>query len=441
MWLLCRIFFYAVVFILAYRLVVIKDNFALPLPPWCAAVIRFRALLFPGSPDDVGNTYATFPLPSRLFLLVRMGIYAANSAVWLCLWTVDDILYPAYRDVPISKPVFLVGGFRTGSTSLHRALNLDAERYVTPRFLELVFPFIVFHKFLDFLEGLDKKLGTSIIHKIEARAQAAIGPEIMAQHPMSFYEAEEDDVLFAAWHLSGWYTGTMFPSASAWIACGQTSTFPEASKLKMWQFYQRVVQKVLWRRGQGRAYLSKSHLIEFMPTVAKMCPDAHFVGTVRNPCDTFVSWYALSQSASLVMGRWQLPTADAVKAHYVFWDKFGKKECDFFRDAATKRGAGGTACATNKTLVPFVEYMDNQVACVKGLYKDMRITVSKEFDEALKNDEERHRNYKQTRTYTNPTLEELGTSAKEVEDKMGHYIEFFKLQRPKKDEAAASTKK
>ena len=31
-------------------------------------------------------------------------------------------------------------------------------------------------------------------------------------------------------------------------------------------------------------------------------PNAKFVGTVRNPKDTFVSWYALAQAASKVMG-------------------------------------------------------------------------------------------------------------------------------------------
>lgn len=50
------------------------------------------------------------------------------------------------------NPVFLVGGFRTGSTSLHRALSLDEERYVSPRFVELAMPFLCLHYFLDFLE-------------------------------------------------------------------------------------------------------------------------------------------------------------------------------------------------------------------------------------------------------------------------------------------------
>lgn len=43
----------------------------------------------------------------------------------------------------------------------------------------------------------------------------------MARHPMSFYEAEEDDILHAAWHLTGWYIGTMFPDGEAWIESGQ----------------------------------------------------------------------------------------------------------------------------------------------------------------------------------------------------------------------------
>ena len=188
-------------------------------------------------------------------------------------------------------------GFRTGSTSLHRALSLDAERYVSPRFVELAMPFLCLHYFLDFLEAVDAKVGTTFILKIEKKFQQIMGEECMARHPMSFYEAEEDDILHAAWHLTGWYIGTMFPDADAWIESGQmVASYSVAEQDKMFTFYERSLQKVLYRRGKGRCLLSKSHLIEFMFILERKIPSATFVGTVRNPKDTFVSWYALAQA-------------------------------------------------------------------------------------------------------------------------------------------------
>ncbi|GMH46300.1 hypothetical protein TrRE_jg741, partial [Triparma retinervis] len=163
----------------------------------------------------------------------------------------------------------------------------------------LFFPFLTIQFLLDGLEWVDKKFGTSIIDGIEKKFQKVLGEDCMARHPMAYYEAEEDDVLLAAWHLTGWYIGTMFPDSDAWIASGQqTASYSEPEQDKMYNFYLRSIQKVLYRRGEGRELLSKSHLIEFMFIIEKNIPNAKFIGTVRNPKDTFVSWYALAQAAS-----------------------------------------------------------------------------------------------------------------------------------------------
>ena len=53
---------------------------------------------------------------------------------------IDDIIWgKEYRKVSLDGSIFLVGGFRTGSTSLHRALAMDEERFVSPQFIEVTF--------------------------------------------------------------------------------------------------------------------------------------------------------------------------------------------------------------------------------------------------------------------------------------------------------------
>ncbi|GMI42716.1 hypothetical protein TeGR_g1201 [Tetraparma gracilis] len=393
----------------AHRLVHNPDPFTLPLPPATAAWIRLRALLSPGA--------SKFPLKNRMFLLLRAAIYLLGSVSWLVLWSLDDLIFFAYRSTPLTNPIFLVGGFRTGSTSLHRALSLDEKKYVSPRFVELALPFLSVHFFLDFLEWLDGRFGTSCIKRIEAKFHQIIGPEAMARHPMHYYEAEEDDILHAAWHLSGWYIGTMFPDADAWVASGQMGKYPPAEREKCFKFYERALQKVLWRRGNGRTLLSKSHLIEFMFTLEEKIPSATFVGTVRNPKDTFVSWYGLAQAASKVMGGgWCLATKDAVDVHLRFWDLFSEAEMKFWGDEKK-----------NKILVPFNDYIKDQDATVRKIYKGMDVKVEADFEKALRDDAERHANYKEKRAYKNDTLEELGTSGDAVEKRMRRYIDFFKL--------------
>lgn len=91
-----------------------------------------------------------------------------------------------------------------------------------------------------------------------------------------------------------------------------------------------VMQKVLYRRGNGRLLLSKSHLIEFVQILADHIPDAKFVDIVRHPKDSFVSWLALQQAGSRVFVRYQFPEKEAVEAHLKFWTLFFAKEMEYF---------------------------------------------------------------------------------------------------------------
>ena len=323
----------------------------------------------------------------------------------------------------MKNPVFLVGGFRTGSTSLHRALSLDSDRYCSPRFVELAFPFLTIHFLLDGLEWIDKKFGTAIIDGIEKKFQKVLGEECMARHPMAYYEAEEDDVLLAAWHLTGWYICTMFPDSEAWISSGQqTASYSKGEQDKSYMFYLRSIQKVLYRRGDGRELLSKSHLIEFMFILERNIPNAKFVGTVRNPKDTFVSWYALAQAASKVMAAgWNLSVRSAVDSHLKFWDLFTAAELKFFGKDEKDRG-------DNKVLVPFKTYIASQEDTVRSIYEKFKLPMSEHFEKALVADNDNHKAYKAKRGYDNPSLEDLGISGKVVEERLSEYIDTYKLK-------------
>jgi len=47
--------------------------------------------------------------------------------------------------------------------------------------LEIVFPFMIIHKFLDCLEWCDQKVGTKFIYFVDAFFKGLCGPEILAR--------------------------------------------------------------------------------------------------------------------------------------------------------------------------------------------------------------------------------------------------------------------
>ena len=80
--------------------------------------------------------------------------------------------------------------------------------------------------------------------------------------------------------------------------------------VEIFKVYQRCIQKVLYRRGNGRTFLSKSHLIEFVELLSDNIPDAKFIDIVRHPKDSIVSWMALQSAGSRRFVNYEFPKKD-----------------------------------------------------------------------------------------------------------------------------------
>jgi len=323
-----------------------------------------------------------------------------------------------------------MGGFRTGSTSLHRTLALDKERFITPRILEITFPFITLHKFFDFLEALDNKYNTSFIERINKFLQNAVGEDVMKRHPMSFFAAEEDDLIFSSIHGCGYYAGIQFPTESTFLKLGQISKFSDQEKERCFQLYCRVNQKVMYRRGNGKTLLAKSHLIEMVEILNKKLPDAKFVDIVRHPKDSFGSWIGLQQAASSVFAKAAFPADQVTNIHYKFWDLYFTKEMEIFNKKNVKEENTNNSNMYNSkfTQLTFKEYVVDPVGVAKMLYNKWNMPYEgTQFKKEVEASVSDHKKYKSKHTYRNPTLEELGTNLKIIEERYSEYIEVCKL--------------
>lgn len=60
-------------------------------------------------------------------------------------------------------------------------MALDEHRFVSPRMLEIVYPFLTVHYLLDWLEGLDKSRGTKFIDGVDDFFKKLCGEEILAR--------------------------------------------------------------------------------------------------------------------------------------------------------------------------------------------------------------------------------------------------------------------
>ena len=275
----------------------------------------------------------------------------------------------------------------------------------------------------NFHRKRDKENGTTTIKNIEKKLQETIGEENMARHPMSWYAAEEDDLVLATWHFSGWYCGALFPNPECFMLSGEQDKLSEAAQKKSFEFYKRSMQKFMYRRGDGKALLSKNHMINFMPMLAKEFPNAKFVDIVRHPKDAFISFYVLAQGTLSVTSREPIETNTAVETHLRFWDKFTKAETDFFI-----KDAGYGAAKDNRTMITFDNYIKDQEAVARQLYKQWNFPVEgTKFEERLIADREAHKSYKKNAGYSNPTLDDLGITKDIVSERYADYLTECKI--------------
>lgn len=376
---------------------------------------------------EIFNFKNHFSIYSRFLLFTRWNMLLFNQPLWHFLWTIDDFIFPNYRNENMNDAVFVMGGFRTGSTSLHRTLALDKERFITPRILEITFPFMILHKFFDFLESLDEKFNTSCIETINKGLQNAVGEDVMKRHPMSFYAAEEDDLIFSAIHGCGYYAGIQFPSESTFLTLGQMSKFSQYEKERCFQLYCRVNQKVMYRRGHGKTLLAKSHLIEMVDILNEKLPDAKFVDIVRHPKDSFGSWIGLQQAGAQVFAKSPFPADQVTEVHFKFWDLYFGKEMEIFNKKNVKQ-ENRNIYNSKFTQLTFKEYVVDPVGVAKMLYNKWNMPYEgTSFQKEVEASVADHKKYKSKHTYRNPTLEEMGTNLQVIEERYSEYIKACKL--------------
>lgn len=134
------------------------------------------------------------------FSLRRKLIFVTVSTVLpiLMIWNhfgffLDDWLFPAWRHHVVSKPLFIVGNARSGTTWLHRLISYDEDVFTTFRTWELLFAasvtwrmlfYLIFRFDKFFCFGTMLSCMSHIERKLLGRVQV---------HQLGLQQAEEDD--------------------------------------------------------------------------------------------------------------------------------------------------------------------------------------------------------------------------------------------------------
>ncbi|MEE2945011.1 MAG: sulfotransferase [Pseudomonadota bacterium] len=197
-------------------------------------------------------------------------------------FSIDVILFPRLKHVEVSKPLFIVGLPRSGTTTVHRMMASHSEQFTSMPLWELIFAPALCQKYLfSGASKIDAALGGPV-QKILNWAQDRLISSFDDIHPTRLTDPEED--YLGLLPFDGCFLRFLvFPYAKNTWAIGDFSSLPLAKKQRLLTAYRGLVKRHLAFRGEEFRLLSKNpSFTTWVSDLAEEFPDAEFIGTHRD---------------------------------------------------------------------------------------------------------------------------------------------------------------
>jgi hypothetical protein len=244
------------------------------------------------------NTTARLTRKRLIFLILFYLVWPTGMLIhWLFFW-LDDILFPAYKNHPIERPLFILGNLRSGSTFLHRLLSRDAETFTSLTTWDIYLtPSVTQKKITQFIARLDTKHFNNALHRLLYKFDAATLGKVKI-HPISFFQPEEDEnIHLLIW--DGFFVSFLFPFMDE---LPNYLHFDEAlspeHKRRIMTFYRSMIQRHMYATGKKYFVAKNPAFSAKIETLVEFFPEARIIYLARNPLDMLpstISWINYSR--------------------------------------------------------------------------------------------------------------------------------------------------
>jgi hypothetical protein len=286
--------------------------------------------------------------PARLNYLGRWNVRARLAGVIATRLRVRQWLadHPRTLDVPVERPLFVVGPPRTGTTLLYLLLALDPQ-VRAPRWWEVVAPVPP-----PVPDGERDDPRYRRCERDLARLHKYL-PNLAVAHELGAADPHECNALLEASALS--LTFLLYLHAPTYANRLQRAAPAEAQEA--YALFRRQVQ-ILLMRAEGRRWVSKSpaHL-GFLDSLATAFPDGGIVSTHREPLQSIPSICSLAAMTRSV-------SSDDVDLADV-----GRAMLDGFVEAARRADAARAKMAPARVVdIAYPRLVADPVGTVRDLY-------------------------------------------------------------------------
>ena len=356
--------------------------------------------------------------PLRAFALLQVLELVDNGTR-----LVDELLYPGYRNLPIDRPIFILGNPRSGTTFLHKFL-LETDRLAAFALWEMLLPAISAQNAFEGLVDRFAPLSPAQYHGSDA-------------HQTSLRDVETDDVAATFRYLDGgfaWFFILAFNDE--WGSERSRKLFDESledekDRLKLYKFMEGCWRKSMYRKRKSR-FVAKSSLFTLRTrSLLQRYPDCKLIYMVRDPLEV------LPSGASLITG--------VLERSYSLFEKANPEALNRYMENIYQASVymyrkfdeiqrTDPVPEKNLRIVTYPSLLRDLEGTVEGLIEFLELEPAPAFFDKLKQQVEKQRSYQSEHKYSLDKYVRFGFTEERIRKDLAFVYDRYDVELPPRED-------
>lgn len=352
--------------------------------------------------------------PKRfLVLFIWLILYVPNEIIYHLFLLLDEMLFPGYRKQEVKAPVFIIGNPRSGTTLLHRLMNMDGKTFTSFQVWELIFaPSITQRKLVWGIIKIAKMAGAPV-NKVLQTLNKRTTRRTKKIHAVRIDAAEEDDHVL----IHGWCSATLWPLYPIPEEMLPYFFFDRDISLKkrekVMHLYKNMLQRHIYAHGGKLTMLSKNpDQSAKIDSLLQTFPDARFINLARNPLETVPSMM------DYMAAGWHV-FCDPLEAHphkeefFKVMGYYYQYPIEYFKD--------------KPDICFFIRYdhlIEDPEGVVREVYDFLDLDITESFASDLTQQAEKSKHFQSEHSYT---LEEMRLDQEQITNSFSDVFDFYEF--------------
>ena len=375
----------------------------------------FLRFIFTSFFGNRGTNYRLTGKRLGILLLCLVLYLPAELLIWSGL-ALDELFYPAYHQIKIQQPVFIIGNPRSGTTYLHRLLARDRQNFLSMQTWEIFgAPSILVRKVLRFAVRIARGLGIRISRQIQGLERT--WKENDPIHRLKLRAPEEDEYLFI--HnfstMKIWSYAAMEEQSEPYIYFDEMIS--DGDKERMMSFYESCLQRHYFSHGEkNRHYLSKNpNFSPAIKTLLEAFPDGKFIYLIRNPLKAIPSHISLKEREWQLLGSplEEYACRDFIIRSSEHWYRY---PLETLKDLPENQ----------QVVIRFDDLVSDTKGTVEEIYQRLGLELTPEFRDTLELESISARNHQSQHQYS---IQEMGIDTQAFEEKFTEIMKEYQLRK------------